>query len=279
MKANFLFLILLVLATGCIGNFVDQGQSTEGLVFKLTADPQRAFINDNVRLIMDVENKDIKEYKDVAISIFDLGILQGRCDTFTFEKLLSATQHNTEEAGQFKTFYCYVVTPEGINEAEATTTVYAKATYTTSFKLVQLIEMVSEEYYNAHLGQIQKKPKSYVYRDKNLEVAIDFSTELPVVLRQGTKTFMRVQVINIGNGFVGPIKDMKIKPAGNQQYDIFQKCSFGRIEQTGNSFPKQSCEIELPYGIEYLTNYDAILEFTYDYEVRADTEVTIMRGY
>lgn len=265
----FLLFLLLIVFSGCVST-----QRNDGLVFTLSADPPRAFTSDNVRVIMDVENTDTKEYKDIVIDVFDKGVLEGGCDNFYYDALLPIGGN-----GQFKTYYCYFVTPSHIPEKEVTTTVYAKATYKTEFKAVQLIEMITEEYYDVHKGEIKAKPVSYVYRDKNVEVAIDFSTDLPIIVRPESRVFMKIQIMNVGNGFIKPITNLKIKPTNDEVVNIFENCDFPRLEQNGNVFPRQSCEIALPLGVDYLANYDALLEFSYEYEVRANTDVTIMRGY
>ena len=279
MTSLSLLLVFVLLVSGCIDNFVDQGQFNEGLAFQLSADPERVFTNDNVRLIMDLENKDIKPYRDVTVSVFDTGLLLQRCSDYHYDELAPTTMRTQEQAGLFASFFCCGWTPATITGSDVTTTVYGRVTYATSFSLVQLIEMVSEQYYEAHRGEIITKPRSYVYKDKNLEVAVDFSGDLPLLVRPGTQSFMRVQITNIGNGFVGPIRDLTIKPVNNEQLDIFRSCAFETLEPVNNAFPRKSCELLLPPGLDYLANYDAIVEFTYTYEVRDQTDVTIMRGY
>ena len=137
-----------------------------------------------------------------------------------------------------------------------------------------IIEMITEDEYNIRerTGKLVKKPKTYSYKDNNLELQIDFSDRLPIVAT-GEKKYMYLTIRNIGDGFVSDITgdDIEIR----QDEDVVN-CVEQDIVPIGKEFPRVACELNMP-DINYIGNYAVIIDIDYTYENREDLPITIIR--
>jgi len=262
---KFLLLMLLLAFSGCIGT----QQYSSSILTKMYADPSNVFINRDVTIYLDIENIDEKNLYDVYAEIFDTGSLSGSCEPL-YENIMMP--------GQAKTLTCTLMAPLNINGNIEITGITSSTRFNKDFDIVQLIELVSENYYNIHLGEIKTKPKSYVYRDKNIEVDIEFSDNLPIVIRPEKKAFMYITIKNIGNGFLSDIskESFSITPVKENQPQILD-CKFPDIIPTGRQLPRIACELYMPEGVDYIYNYDIAFSFNYQYEVRDQITVNIMK--
>lgn len=266
MKYLIIAIVFIVLLSGCIDNVVQQ---TGGLETTMIADPPEIFINRPVTIYLDIENTDTKNLHDVYTEFFDTGILLGKCDSSNLSILLPE---------QFKTISCTLLAPQEIAQNRATTEISSLVRFNTEFSLVQLVEMVSEQYYELHLGEIERKPSSYVYKDKNIQVDIEFSDALPVVVRPEKKAFMYITIKNIGNGFITFLHHdaFSLEPVRPQSEKIVE-CDFPDLVPTDREFPRIACEMRMPENVEYIYNHDVIFSLSYEYEVRDKTTVNIVR--
>jgi hypothetical protein len=313
---KFLFvivpLLILIFLSGCTGN----NGYEDGLFVTMQADPPTAFSDHDVTVYVDIENRGERPINDVTIHIFDVGIMKPT-EIVSADRLRSILQgvgedllntvfrrifgyypapleeeiecvpgiYRTMLSDELKSYECKLKTPASseLIEKETTTTVSAKVTYTQNLSFSQLIEMVSEQYYQQHRNDFVSKPNSYTYRDKNVEVLVEFSDNIPMVVREGRDAYMYFTIKNIGNGFIDKIEDgdiiIQIPPQLRQTYnfDVIQCSSYGGMEIIGKEFPRVACKLDLPPTVNLITNYDFIFTLVYDYEVRVSTDITIVK--
>jgi len=261
MKVFFLVLIILFLS-GCIEQ--DQAQSLD---IKMMADSDTVFTGSETKVYLDVNNNDVRSIKDVYMDIFETG---------SFTKVSDCEKEVDKiEPVSFDSLECVLRAPETIPTSPMTTTINARVQFDSKLSAVQVIEMITEDEYNIRerTGKLVKKPKTYSYKDNNLELQIDFSNRLPIVAR-GEKKYMYLTIRNIGNGFVSDIKegDIEIRQDG----DVVN-CVEQDIAPIGKEFPRIACELNMPEDINYLNNYVVILDIDYHYELREELLIDIIR--
>ncbi|MCX6818390.1 MAG: hypothetical protein NT129_00120 [Candidatus Aenigmarchaeota archaeon] len=185
-----------------------------------------------------------------------------------------------------------------------------KITYDTELSAVQLVELITEDGYliRKNTGDWSTKPKSYTYRDKGIEMQVEFSDELPIVVRKDKKAYVYFSIKNIGGGFISDIVGGNIYDTENhisykldgfsipidyrgdfsygdfsiEQTKINNKfimtCSnINKLSQNNDEFPRIACELNLPQNMDYLSNYPVTIKVHYDYEIRKDVPIKIVR--
>lgn len=256
----YLLLLAVFIVAGCVS-------TQQGFSFTLTADPPRIFSLGAARVFMDLENKDVKPIDNVAITLFDKSILRGDVCAKQIPRLLPM---------QSSELRCVFTAPQ-LEQPLQGVTLHAKAEFDASLAAVQGIEMLTEEEYRrqAATGSLQQKAASYAYRDRNVELLVEFNEPLPVVIRPGKEYFMYMRIRNIGDGFVSNIRDSSIRI---QQSGSAVQCEpFGTMEVVGREFPRITCRLALPAGVTYLTNYDILISVNYHYELRQSAQLTVIK--
>ncbi len=283
---KYIFLAMLIFSLGCVSL-----QQNYGLVLNLQSDPSAVFQNSITKVHVDVTNTDIKRLENVRAEIFNRGLM-----THLNEQLcVQSGDFGMLLVGEFRTFSCDFRAPQ-INQDRVRTTLDAKAMFDADFEAVQQMELITEQEYNNRLATtgVRLKPQGYVYNDRNMELRVDFTDPLPVVIKQGRQFFVRFTIRNIGNGFISAItpQDVSIlqKPSleqgiteGNVLQSVnaqgnFEPC---RLEETllpiGKEFPSFSCQIFMPSNAKAITNYNFIIQIRYHYEIRDSVTVDILR--
>ncbi len=282
---KYIFLGLLVFSLGCVSQ--QQGSS---LSVSLQPDPPVVFENGIARIHADVTNADTKRLGNVSVKIFNPGIM-----SFVNEAACRQSgDFGTLLPQEFRTFSCAFRAPK-INQGGTTAQIDAKATFDTTLSAVQQMELMTEDEYNNRIAStgIVPRPQSYTYSDRNIQLQVDFSDPLPVVIKQGRKFFVKFTVRNIGSGFVSAI--------GPEDFEILQKVSLDqeqegnvlqsinamgeyepcRLQETlspiGKDFPSFSCQILMPSNVRVLTNYNAMISVRYRYEIRDSVAVDVIR--
>lgn len=251
---------------------------------KLQADPPTVFTQGVLRLNVDLDNQNSRSIKNVLIDVFDTGVLEGETCRRVFSEMT---------ANQFITFFCVFAAPDVT--IDMTEEIHAKATYTTDFSSVQVIEMMTESEYQRRLStnQLDTKPARYLYRDKNIELEVEFSEQIPIIVRPGKEYFVHFTVRNIGNGFVREIMpgDFSLSTLRQGSPDIIEcqdfkkepapsgvKASITRsMSPVGREFPRITCRLLLPQGVTVVENYGLLIVTSYDYEVRETVKVGIVK--
>jgi len=275
MRAILIVMILIISVSGC--TIKSDQVISEGLAINVEADPQRVFSDSTTRLYVDVENIDTKTVNDLDVDVYYTGRL-----TELDEE--NCKKHEDElEPGEIVIMEkCDLTAPskDEMTVSSVKTDVAVKVDFTTKLNVAQLIEMITKEAYDIKVraGSLETKPKSYVYRDKNIEMQVDFSDRLPIVVREGKTSFVYFTIKNIGNGFISDIedRDFVIKQQevnGNKIVD----CDFTVISPREREFPRIACELNLPDDVTYLSNHVIIIELEYDYEIRKEVPVEIVR--
>jgi hypothetical protein len=282
-------LLALVFSIGCIAQVPNNG-----LVVSLIPDPATVLVNGETSLHVDVSNTDVKNVSNVKAEVFNSGLLSPVQDCSQRGIL------GDMRAGEFRTFFCDFRAPK-INQDRVTTTLDVRATYESEFPAYQQLQVISEDEYNNRLasGNYHELPRSYVYSDRNIQMQLDFSDPLPLVLRDGRNYFVRFTITNIGNGFIGNIMpdDVRIlqKPGLEfsdegqflQSVNLLGHYEPCRLEQViypnGNKFPSFVCRIVLPPKPQPplketpITDYNFIVLLHYKYEIRQSARVDIIR--
>lgn len=257
----FLLILIILFLSGCI----EQDQ-TKGLDIKMMADSDSVFAGSEIKLYLDVNNNDVKTIKNVYMNIFEIG---------PFTKVSACRKTVSEiKPGSFTSLECKLRAPSTIPISPLTTNFIARVKFDSKLSAVQIVEMITEDEYNIRerTGKLVKMSKTYSYRDKNLELQIDFSDELPIVVR-GEK-YMYLTIRNIGNGFVSDLKENDITI--DEEKNVVN-CVKQRISPIEKEFPRIACELNLPEDINYLSNYLIIININYNYELRGELPIDIIR--
>jgi hypothetical protein len=299
---------IIIFASGCayLPFFGPVQPIGGGLFLSMRADPQTVFAGSDVRIDIDVDNQNPRNISQVFINVFDSGILEligvssGTRITSPSEGVSGCNKGPDDmRPGGFKSLTCFLHAPENLQQDSLTTTVSASTRYTTDLSFVQIIDIMNEDEYRTkqQAGQLVTRPSAYSYQDKNVQIDVEFSESLPIVVRKlaGSKEYyMYITVRNIGNGFISDIRSnqLKIRPADTIQpyvdnvvqafseevVDCPALNSLGwRLQPIGNKFPRITCKIELPLGVRIIENYGLLINLIYTYEVRDSVDVKIIR--
>ncbi|MBI4170820.1 MAG: hypothetical protein HY514_03935 [Candidatus Aenigmarchaeota archaeon] len=277
---------MLIFSLGCVTT-----QPNYGLVLNLQSDPPAVFQNSITKVHVDITNTDIKRLENVKAEIFNPGLMSPLNNQLCVQR----GDFGTLFAGEFRTFSCDFSARQ-INQDRVRTTLDAKAIFDADFEAVQQVELITEQEYNNRVASsgVQLKPQSYVYNDRNIELRVDFTDSLPVVIKEGRQFFVRFTIRNIGNGFINALKpeDVSIlqKPSleqGITESNVLQSVNAQgnfepcRLEETllpiGKEFPSFSCQIFMPSNARAITNYNFIIQIRYHYEIRDSVTVDIVR--
>ncbi|GEM_PF-3386808 len=282
---KYILLAALVFSVGCVTQ--EQGSSLSVI---LQSDPPVVFENSVARVHVDVTNQDTKRLENVKVQIFSSGVMsfvnEPACvQSGDFKFLLPQ---------EFRTFSCSFRAPK-INQDRVTSKLDAKATFDATLSAVRQMELMTEEEYNNRLASsgIAQKPQSYTYSDRNIQLQVDFSEPLPVVIKQGRKFFVKFTVRNIGSGFINALEPQDVElvqkgsldqeKEGNVLQSInargeYEPC---RLQETispiGKDFPSFACQILMPANVNVLTNYNVIISIRYHYEIRDSVTVDVIR--
>jgi hypothetical protein len=288
MKRNLILIILsiatLIFISGCTAI-----KAGDGLALSLYADPPTIFGNDYTTLHVDLDNKDVKTLENVVVDVFDTGLLR-IATTEDWQNIYTDKmcwkRYESLKPGQFDTFSCSLYAPEVKDQRSLQTDVNVKATFNTEFSVVQLVELMTANEYERRIAsnKFVSLPQSYSYSDNYVQLQIDFSEQLPIIVRPGKKYFIYFTIKNIGNGFIDSIApdDFYFEQRGDiiacKSYAGGRTYIFDKImEPVGKEFPRTACEILMPTGLPYLENYEMVIHLKYSYEIRDKITVNIVR--
>ena len=275
---KLLLISLLILVSGCI----DPNIKSESIV-NMMASPTQVFAGDEVSLYFDITNKDTKTINNVIFDVFDPGMFTvGEiCDTEITDE--NFPEIEPEEAA---TGYCVLTAPSSsmLTQPETSNTIKARISFNTSLFTTQIMKVISQDEYNLrkNTGSLVIEPKTYTYRDKNVELTVEFTEELPII-DKGETEYVHFTIRNIGEGFLELInrEDIEIKLTDSES-DILECDIPPAMTPIGKEFPKISCSIDVdkinPDGyVNYLSNYIINIDIDYIYEIRKSIPVTIVR--
>ena len=280
----------------------------EGLGVSLSSSPSEIFAGSKTTLYLDAQNKDVAPIRNIILEIFDTGNLQK-----SNECKLSIPQLLPD---QITALSCTVQATSIIQKTQSET-INARAKFQSVLTAVQTLDIMNEEIYTREkfAGNINTRPRAYTYSDRNMQMDIEFSDDMPIVVRKGRQYFVYFTIRNIGNGFVDKItfgenfmpieqKNLKFGEFKNalqatdllltllqKQSKIFQEtgseetyCSdilccrdFKTIYPSGKVFPRIACELKLPENAQQLVDYQVLVPLLYNYEVRAQSQLKVVR--
>lgn len=171
----------------------------EGLQVSLDTQPNPVFAGSSAKIYFDAQNKDVSPIRNIFLEVFDTGniVREERC-SFDSQILLP---------DQIVSLTCSVRAPKEIIKKTQTETINARARFRSVLSAAQSLDVLSEERYKQELlaGNIRPKPRTYSYRDKNVELLVEFSEDMPIVFRKDKQYFVYFTIKNIGNGFMDKI--------------------------------------------------------------------------
>ncbi|MCX6815564.1 MAG: hypothetical protein NT120_01800 [Candidatus Aenigmarchaeota archaeon] len=289
----FLLLLPIVLVAGCTENQV----VGNGLITTISPDSSMVFSSGTVRINVDLDNQNPRPITDVNAAIFDPGLLKAMggdtIDLYNLANTKTCGKHIDEMLpNQFQSFACIFQAPSKIElpQNSLENDINAKVEYKTDFSAVQLIELMTDQEYlrRTATNTFQQKSKSYSYHDRNVEIDVDFSDNLPIVKRSGDQKdyFVYITIKNIGNGFIKEItrNDFNIvqAKAGGVNIEDIVSCPFRdqqnwKLEPLGKEFPRIACQLNLPEGLNVIENYGMLITLNYNYETRDKATITVVR--
>jgi hypothetical protein len=276
-----LILVLLISLSGCVST-----QTGGGLSMKLQPDPAQIFSGSTTRVSIDLENNNPREITDIVFDVFDTGRLIKLTDDDNSvcsdgrASLISVMKPET-----FKSYYCTLAAPF-IEEPSITSQISAKVSYTTYLPSVQVVNLMSENEYLTRraTGSVVTMPQSYSYQDSNVQIAVDFSEPLPVIIRSGKDYFVYFTIRNIGDGLIesldkGDFMVYPVRSDGPRIVDCANSIDAAtwHLDPVGKEFPKIACRLVLPEGVGVVENYGLRVDLNYRYEVRQSATVDIIR--
>ncbi len=262
MKKVFLAVFLLALASGCT---ITTQPSQDGLEITLSASPPQVFADKETVLYIDVQNNDNAAHI-INYDVFDKGRLSS--DTACLENNVRI------EKGSFKSFRCILRAPRAdlLSESRIDNDVWSRLKYSSTLTGTQLIKVISQQEYELRQrsGKLVKEPASYSFRDKNIELLVEFSSELPLI--SGRTDYIYFTIKNTGSGFIESI-NMQIQDNGNI---MDSSCRNRQINMVGKTSNRIACELTASQTINYLSN-PIIINIAYDYEVRNKITIPIIK--
>lgn len=172
-----------------------------------------------------------------------------------------------------KTLTCMLIAPSNIPRERVTTLVKARMRYRTKFNITQTISFISKEEY---LRKYVQKPQTYVYKNRDIEVTVEFSEPLPIVVT-GKDVYISFQIRNIGNGMVYPLRPDDIEIDQWPQIIDVSSCNLHQVLVPEHGiFPKISCKLMTP-KLRYLNVYLVNINIRYAYELRKEIEIVIRK--
>jgi len=269
----------VLLVSGCV--YTGTQTVGGGLVLSLQPDPPQIFTDGLVGIKIDLDNRNTRKIANVSYSIFDPGVLE----TVGTERSFCQKRIPEMKSNEFQTFTCYMRLNRDIVSKDTSTTVSARAEYRTEFNTVQLVELMTEPEYQRRqaTGDFVQKPAVYSYRDDNIDMGVEFSESLPLIVRPGKEYYMRIKIRNAGNGFVKRITwdDFLVSPI-KRDNPVIYNCPFINdrswyMDVVGDEFPTVTCRIVMPGGFSAIENYGLLITLLYSYEVRESATVRIVR--
>ncbi len=308
MKA-FLAVIILVAVAGCI-NLPTTSFSGSGLRVDVTTASSEVFAGRGTRVFVDVTNTNEKIVNDVLVEVFDVG-------SFTMvDPSLCKKQFDVLLPDQIVTLSCPLTADEHVIQKQETQRIHVRVTFKDVLVAPQTFDIVSEDYYQIEqaANQFTPAPSSYSYRDKNVQLDVEFSDTLPLIVRELSParepgTFVHFTIRNIGDGFIDSITHGKgansffvfnpqqvgrIGPRtftsvshffdaiGTDeilyQNDNIIACEdFGTLQPIGKEFPRITCTLNLPRDRDFVVGYEITPVIYYTYEIRGSADVEVIR--
>jgi len=271
---HFILIVFVIAASACVSSVTAVKLSDGTLEMNLDPDPSSVFVGSKTTLYVDVENKDVKTLENIAVEIFDTGLMEAvdknRCKGFLQSMLPNKTF----------SLRCELAMNTEILDDSVENKIHARASFKTKLSIIQSIEFISEEWYERlRITGLTPKPKKFAYADKNIKVTIEFSDNLPIIIRKDKKYYMYITIENVGKGLVKEIKadDIELKFASSNEIISKKSCTIQNvIYSVGDKFPRIACEITLP-KVETQKTEDLILGINYNYDIRASTFITIKK--
>lgn len=262
MNKLLLVVFLLTLASGC--TIITQ-PAQGGLKIELSASPPQVFAGKEAVLYTDVQNND-KTAHNINYDVFDKGRLSS--DTACLENNVRI------EKGNLKSFRCILRAPRAdlLPENRIDNDVWARIDYDSTLSAMQMVKVISQQEYELRQrsGKLVKEPASYSFMNKDTELLVEFSSELPLV--SGRKDYIYFTIKNTGSGFIGSI-NMQIQDDNNI---LDSSCRNRQIIMAGKASNRIACELATSQINNYLSN-PITINIDYNYEVRNKITIPIIK--
>jgi hypothetical protein len=177
-----------------------------------------------------------------------------------------------------KTLACRLKAPEQLIK-NMNNDINVRMRYKNKLSAVQEISVISKEWFrrNEITGQLKMAPKIYTYRNRDLELTIEISDEMPLVVRD-KEYYIHFKIRNIGNGMVYPIKLYSEFDIDQSEVIIDESCTKGKIlRPDGKEFPKLTCKLNILKNVNYIKNFVISITIDYAYELRKSVPVFIIK--
>jgi hypothetical protein len=279
---KYIYLALIVFMAGCV-----QTPSTvaEGLLVKVDASSKTVFQGKEINVFVDIENKMFQDAKNVRADIFENPYFRKTICSPRYTTPLGNFGYipvNDIDEGGLQIVTCSLRVIEEIPKDQLETDISAGVTFDSRLQASQVVKLISQEEFDVRqkTKELAQDPKTYTYKDSNVELAIEFSSQPPLV-SGSNREFVKFKIRNIGNGFIKGLdleKDFRFvqNPEINGNKIVDGSCLSGKIEPIKNEFPSITCELNMP-DINYLSNSILIINIDYQYEVRNKISVKILR--
>ena len=306
MNRLFFVLAILVAVAGCI-TLPSASFSGSGLSIVVTTASNEVFAGRETTVFVDVTNTNKKIVNDVVVEFLVVGI-------FTIVDPSSCTKHvDRMLPDQIVTLACRMTADEHVLQKQETQTIHVRAAFKDVLVAQQTFDIVSEDYYQIEQasGRFTHAPNTYSYHDNNVQLDVEFSDTLPLIVREENPsrdrgTFVHFTIRNIGDGLISSIAyDENFRVFNSQQtiqleplrfddisrfFDDFVSSDvvwqsddvvdcepFGTLQPIGREFPRITCVLTLPQDRDFVIGYEITPVVYYTYEIRGSATVEVMR--
>lgn len=297
------WILLILLISGCVG----QGNIPviyETFGVNIDVNPRIAYTGSILTVKASVENFGNKTYRNVFVEMFDDGALDthDECRVLFFDMMGRIRKLPILRPKQVVNLIpCRINLPSYIDQDRIETLFKFRAGFLTDLEALQIIPVISQTL--KERGGYEQYPSKYYYEDGNIRVEISFNQDLPLVARreescgvedapfaqrESCRYFMYITIRNIGPGFVSDLKGSDIRFL-EQPPGIIKYCDFNKDENfmlKRNEFRAITCELnpeafkEIPGlmgPINYIYNFNIILNVYYRYEIRKEIPIVVLR--
>ena len=271
---RFFLLAAVILVAGCLS--VNQSPSGSDYI-SIDVTPSDVFTSGRATATLEFRNSGVTELRNVALSVFNAGALAPQGCDFAAGPL--AEELSVVRPGSFAVRSCTLNAPASIESGLITTDVEASAKFSSTLSSVQTVSVISEEEYRIRQAKgeaVQSRPV-FTNSDGRLKATMTFSEPMPVIVRKDKKTYMYMEISNVGGGRIPWIDARKVTIEEAGQNIVAADCAGQKLYIQGTAFPKIACEISMPADVNYLDDHSILISMDYDYEIRASKQVQVRR--
>ncbi|MEM7813740.1 MAG: hypothetical protein QW548_02455 [Candidatus Aenigmatarchaeota archaeon] len=271
-------LFAVAFAAGCVGQAPQAGVGD--IAVRAIADPPQIRPYESMTLFIDVENVGQLDVKNLAVDLFDAGLLSvaegpGPLPWHPCVKEFPELRHAQVESLECKLTF---TNPELLIKSVTPVELAIRTTFTKNISSTVAIEMLSLDELRRleRIGRLEPKPQSYTFGDGQLQATLQFQRQPPFLA--GDTVIAQLSVRNVGPGYIGTLEPRNFLISQSDPSGRIFTCAFDAPLYSYNGiFPPITCILAVPSEIPTAATYPITLVLGYDYELRQSVPVSIAK--